>query len=165
MSDQSELCAECLVSSRIGDSLLKAVWYRGHEKCVELLVQSGADVKYLKGWAGLRRAVKKTHTTCILIKGGAYVNHENSDGCTALMYAAVGGHDKCVELLIKEGANVNHQDMNALTVLMWTAGEGQVKCMELLIQTGADVKVVDKNGWTALMYAALERTPASAWSC
>ena len=107
MGDQSELCNDC---SGMEYSLINAS-HRGHDKCLVLLVQSGADV-----------------------------NHQGMFGDTALVEAAQGGYVKCVELLIQAGANVNMQDHNGQTAVYYAARFGYMECVKMLISAGACVK-------------------------
>lgn len=48
----------------------------------------------------------------------ADVNNKRSDGITALMAAAVGGHAKVVKLLVEKGADLNEKDQEGLTALI-----------------------------------------------
>ena len=52
----------------------------GHLKCVQALIEAGADVNYV-----------------------------DKDGDTALMAAASEGHTEIVKLLVEKGANVNQE--------------------------------------------------------
>ena len=69
--------------------LMRAV-RKGHDKCVEAVVRSGADV-----------------------------NMKDKDGSTALMSATVQGEMKCVEILIAAGADVNHKNNDGETALFF----------------------------------------------
>ena len=64
---------------------------KGCDKCLELLIQAGADV-----------------------------NQQNGKGDTALIRAAQNGHDKSVDMLIKSGANMNRQNHCGSTALIET---------------------------------------------
>ena len=61
-------------------TLIKAS-IEGHDKCVDTLIQGGADVDV-----------------------------QSKRGYTALMEAAKYGHEKCVGILIQAGADVNVQE-------------------------------------------------------
>ena len=80
---------------------------RGHAKCVEFILHSGAHVNNIS--FGLLEAVKYGHKECVesLIKAGADVNMRNAKKITPLILAAQEGYVSCLELLIEAGANVN----------------------------------------------------------
>ena len=61
------------------------------------------------------------------------MNKQLNNGRTALMFAAWGGHDKCVDLLIYAGADVNVQDVDGWTAVMLAAQRGSDKCVDFLI--------------------------------
>ena len=72
------LCEDCTTSETKDQTGLLLAAQLGHEKCVEVLIRSGADV-----------------------------NSRDGSSNTPIINAATAGHDKCVELLIKAEANVN----------------------------------------------------------
>ena len=106
-------------------ALMMAARY-GHDTCVELLIQAGADV------------------------------NKQEDSCTALIGAALDGHHKhtCLKLLIGAGADVNTPDDEGRTALMWEGMNGHDKYVEILVQAGVDVNKVDGYGYTPLLQAA-----------
>ena len=91
-----------------------------------------------------------------LLEKGANVN-AMSDGRTALVLAAIRGHEAVVQLLLENGADVNADEMGR-TVLMWAAFGGHEVVVRLLLENGADVnaKGDERTGYrgTALMLAA-----------
>ncbi len=92
------------------------------------------------------------------------VNAIDSNGCTALMYAANYGHIPVIQALLDAGADSNIKSDNdeglgeGMTALMFAAGSffaaNRVDVVKLLVQYGADVNLKSKEGKTALMYAA-----------
>ena len=93
-----------------------------------------------------------------------FVNAQNNEGMTALMYATNPpawddpNYGKIVmHMLINEGeADVNSQDEKGWTALMYAAlrdSKNAVEKMRILINNGADVNIKDYTGWTALMFA------------
>ena len=103
----------------------------GHEKCVEMLLEAGANV-----------------------------NKSNADGVTDLMYAAITGYVNCIRKLLEVGADVNKAqddiiDCDGLTPLMSVARTGNEKCLDVLIQAGADVNK-SVQGYTAIACAVDE---------
>ena len=122
-------------------SLVTAV-SRGHEECVRILLQEGADV-----------------------------NISDDESHTALMCAAHNGQNKCVRLLLAAGADVNFtshygtalsmmaMEKNILKGSKWSHKRDRLPstaaaCVDQLIQAGADVNVVNSDNQTALMLAA-----------
>ena len=88
----------------------------------------------------------------LLMKAGSDVNVQNSNGNTALMEAAGGGHTAMVELLLKAGADVNAKNKFGGTALMWAAGFGHTAMVERLLKAGADSRATDKDGHNALWH-------------
>jgi TonB family protein len=75
-----------------------------------------------------------------LLTQGADVNQSTERGQTALMLAAVFGHDRVVELLLSHGADVKLRDGLGLTATEWAERRGFPKIREL-IATAAAKKV------------------------
>ena len=109
----------------------------GQDKCVDTLIQAGADL-----------------------------NIQSKNGQTALIVAARKGHDECVDILIKGGADVNIQDQIGCTALMSAAFHYCYnKCTKLLIQAGADVlntygqRVPEREEVRKFLFAAGQAVP------
>lgn len=85
------------------------------------------------------------------IDSGSCINlcKQNENGMTALMFAALKGHLRCLELLRAECRIKND---NGQTALMLAAANGHRECIHPLIL--AEQRLVDKCDNTALMYAA-----------
>jgi len=69
------------------------------------------------------------HIVGRLLEHGANINHQDSDGRTALSVAALcaptnGGYAKVVTLLLEFGAFVDHEDKDGMTPLLVAAFEG-----------------------------------------
>ena len=95
----------------------------GNDECVELLINSGAEVD-------------KTDTSAR----------------TPLMAAAENGHDRVVELLIKAEADVNDVQWDrderidtGFTAVMFAEKNGHKGCVKLLVDAGAEVNKTKKN--------------------
>ncbi len=81
---------------------------------------------------------------------------EKDRGDTALMFAAIYGNEKVVEILLKRGANPDLTDEHGRTALMKAAQGCHTKVMRLLLEYGADVNKSDTlSNNTALMDACL----------
>lgn len=93
-----------------------------------------------------------TYTTEKLIKEGAKINGQDSNGYTPLMYAAWSGKTEVVKLLINKGADVNKRDNKSYTPLLWATYCKHLDIAKLLIDNGADINAQDATGSTALHY-------------
>jgi ankyrin repeat protein len=100
---------------------------------------------------------------------GVDINAKDSDGWSAIEYAAVEAHADCVKFLISAHADLNTKDKNGITPL-WqviiteeifqsrgnmTGIAGHADCLRLLIAAGTDVTDLDKRGFTPLIVAAI----------
>ena len=90
----------------------------------------------------------------LLLEKGADAEAAQTDGATALMCAAVGGHEAVAQLLLQHGADVAAARNDGFTALMCAAEGGHETVAQLLLQHGADVAAARNDGFTALMSAA-----------
>jgi ankyrin repeat protein len=100
----------------------------------------------------------------LLQQGAKVVNEKDSNGLTALMWAARSGHTEVMKSLVDAGADMNLRDCasNGWTALIHAVHKNQNKAVLLLIERGADVNAraggckekLAEGGSTALMYAA-----------
>ena len=72
----------------MGNTVLIWAAGKGHDTCLERLIQAGVDV-----------------------------NRQSYLDYTALMWAAASGYDSCLEVLIQAGADVNIQSVKGNTAL------------------------------------------------
>jgi ankyrin repeat protein len=90
----------------------------------------------------------------ILQTDKAAINEQDSQGRTALIWAANMGNDAIVAELIKNNADLNHQDKDGLTALAVAADEGHVTTVKILLDAGASPTLADyKIKWTPLQRA------------
>ncbi|MBQ7665997.1 MAG: ankyrin repeat domain-containing protein, partial [Synergistaceae bacterium] len=78
---------------------------------------------------------------------------KNSNGLTALLYAAINNKNPgVIDALIEAGAE-DTRDNEGRNALMLAAQWNVPEVVDALIDAGADVKAKDKSGMTALDYA------------
>ncbi|MBM3227232.1 MAG: hypothetical protein FJZ47_25985, partial [Candidatus Tectomicrobia bacterium] len=105
----------------------------------------------------LIKAVSKGDTPAAraLLAKGADVQARDSNGRTALMYAAENGDPTTVQALLTHGADVNARDAQGWTALMYAAENGDLTTVQTLLVQKAHVNAKSEGtGWTALMSAA-----------
>ncbi|MEO5897563.1 MAG: ankyrin repeat domain-containing protein [Vicinamibacterales bacterium] len=85
-----------------------------------------------------------------LLDAGADPNARNTEGTTALMWAATRGVER-VQLLLSRGAQPNVEDARGFTPLMFAAGySGHGDVVRSLLRAGANVNALSANSWSAL---------------
>src|SRR5437667_1634683 len=112
--------------------------------------------------ADLADAVMKGNKAAVrsLLQKKADVNAAQSDGTTALHWAARLDDLEMADLLIHSGANVSAATRGGATPLELAAVNGSAAMIEKFIQAGADVNArLTKYGDTALMMAARTGKP------
>ena len=82
------------------------------------------------------------------------MNKRDSDGNTALAWAARRGHEAVVRLLLEKGADIKAKDDDRRAVLSAAAERGHEAVVRLLLEKGIDIEVKDNGGRTVLQAAA-----------
>ena len=136
----------------------------GHQNCMEILLNAGADVSAVEYEYNTALAVasSKGRTECIklLLNAGADVNGSGRHGdYRALMAASASGQAECVKLLITAGADVNHVNTCGLNALIMACQSGQAECVDALLKAGANTQIPKSNcevcgRYSGLYYAA-----------
>ena len=133
---------------------LNQALYRGHSKCLRLLITEGADVNQRIDCSEtiLMKAVEGFSIEDIrfLISAGADVNATRPFGLTVLMIAARKSRDDVIQMLIEAGADVNAADSGGVTALLHAAKYGWESSLVVLAETGADLNVTSPSGETPL---------------
>ena len=138
---------------------------RGHNHCVRLLTDAGADVN-----------IYFDHYTChnhcvrLLTDAGTDVNiYFDHYTCftTCLIEAVQRNFCECVKLLIHAGANVNVAYHNLSTPILMAASTCCNECLRMLIQAGAKMNTPDAHGNTTLIMLSGNKTvsPAKQLQC
>ena len=153
-----------------GRSALHEAAYHGHNKIVEMLLETEMDINATtlcplksqglldssKGITALHFAASQGHaeTMSILIRRNAHINARTWHGDTPLSLAAEFGHLKCVELLLEHKANVIvADDRHNPTPLLKAASRGHTAIVRLLLANGADIEAQSDTGSQILTIA------------
>ncbi|KAK5711420.1 hypothetical protein LTR15_012493 [Elasticomyces elasticus] len=123
---------------------------RDYEKCVRLLLQYGADPNL--GSALVFAAIYgRTSEIRLLLDGGADINLRGPvAGATALLQAAVKGHDEITTMLLKWGADRDISLSQAPLALSQASAFGHHLVVKTLLAYGVDSAHRDSDGRTAL---------------
>ena len=147
-----------------GNTALLYACTNGREKVVKTLLDHGAKVGYinkLKCETALTVAVKEQAPVVLtenLLNEGAYVNHVDKNGHTALITASKKSAERVVELLLKHGADVNCEcKQSGETALTEAVTRHCNKIAKDLLKNGASVNHVTSTGKTALMSVCQDR--------
>lgn len=89
-----------------------------------------------------------------LLSSGIYVDIQDTDAWTPLMWAAQDGNVEMINILIEAGADVNITDYYGESALIKAIYSNNIETINALISQGADPNMTDMSGMTPLMYAA-----------
>ena len=146
--------------------MLYTAMERRHCECVNILIETGADVNEINNYNGntvlIYTAVKTEapedlpliQCISLVLAAGANVNLLNCNKYSALMYFSREGHVECVSLLLKAGAYVNLRNKHGESALSLAALADQASCMKLLIEAGADVNNNNTRGGETVLHWA-----------
>lgn len=145
-----------------GRTALDLSSFRGHNECVEALINQGASILVKDGVAKrtpLHAAVSNGHTTCLRmliegVEGLDAVDVTDGKGQTPMMLAVANGHIDAVILLLEKGANINAADKQGCTALHRGVVTGHEECVETLLEHDASILCRDSKGRTPLHFAA-----------
>ncbi|RDD41757.1 Ankyrin repeat domain-containing protein 17 [Trichoplax sp. H2] len=148
--------------NKVGNTALIEACNQGHADVAKLLLERDAsNVDIATDWtsdSALTWACTLGNESIVklLLERGSDTEHRTKDGCTALMFAALAGHDAIVSLLLEHDAVVNVvSDSNHDSPLTFACWKGHDKVVALLLQYGAHIEHRTKEGFTPLMFAAL----------
>src|SRR5437879_128808 len=94
-----------------------------------------------------------------LLKARADVNAPQSDGATALHWAAYLDDAETTALLIRAGANVDSPNNYGVTPLALASANGHAAIIDRLVEAGADPHGAVRGGETPRMLAARTGSP------
>ena len=81
------------------------------------------------------------------------IDSADSDGYTALMWAAQRGDSKSIDQLIQAGADLNKSNRYGMSALLYAAQAADLKCIRALLTAGADSTATDRDKRNALHWA------------
>ena len=153
------------VNAAQGDGMTALHWaaMKDDADLAQTLLYAGANVKAttrIGSYTPLILAAKNGSAAVMapLVKSGADVNAQTSNGTTPLMFAAASGSAAAVNLLIASGANVNAKEsVRGLTPAMFAAASNRAAVLDVLAKHGADLGATSK----VTDLAALSRDPAA----
>ncbi|KAI5840036.1 ankyrin repeat-containing domain protein [Morchella snyderi] len=132
----------------------------GYEPVVRLLLEKGADIRFLignSGWNALHAAAANGHEPVVrlLLEKGADISSTcGNSGGNALHVAALKGHEPVVRLLLEKGADISTTDDNAWNALHHAALKGHEPVARLLLEKGADISSTVGNSRGNALHAA-----------
>jgi uncharacterized protein len=87
---------------------------------------------------------------------GDDLNHQDEQGRTALIVAAIAGNEDIIKLLMQGGARPTIRDSDGRVALHWAAQKDNPDAVAALLDSGASAEALDPHGTTALMMAAAQ---------
>lgn len=141
-----------------GQSEAFAAAYRGNTGSLVKLLESGAASPNAVDENGnslliLSTREGHTETAAALLRFRPELDRRNNRGDSALMFAAMRGDEKLVDLLLGQGARTDTGG-KGWTALHYAAFEGKLAVVERLLNAGANVEALTPNLSDALMLAA-----------
>jgi ankyrin len=144
----------------MGDSFSNPL-HRAVQECDETAVRhlltrwrvnSLDGIRFTSNISPLQVAAKAGHLPIVamLLEMGARINHKDSEGKTALIYASEQGHSAVVSHLLSTGADINAADKEGLTPLHCATRYCQREVVEILLKADANVNALNTEGRTAL---------------
>ncbi len=129
---------------------------------VEMLAKNKVDINSINsGMVPLIQAFSDGNIKIVetLIRLGADVNVQSSEGWTPLGWAALNGKPRLVELLLQHGADIDGADISGQTPLYLAAIQNNAEVVLILVENGADIKAKTDENTTVLHAAALGEHP------
>jgi serine/threonine-protein phosphatase 6 regulatory ankyrin repeat subunit B len=138
-----------------GTTALLRATIKGHTEIVKLLLENkNLDTK--QKLTAMMWAERQGHTEIARLLRQAGVSIDDAPLNDQLLYAAVEGNIRQVQLLLNKGAEVNTKDTNdGSTALMLAAEKGHSQIVRLLLDRGADINEQSNFGGTALLWTLL----------
>ncbi|SPO28948.1 related to AKR1 - ankyrin repeat-containing protein [Ustilago trichophora] len=129
----------------------------GHVYVLELLCSRGADptITDSQGFNALHLTVHSSAVMPLIfmlqqpsLSSPEGLDSTDSQGHTALMWAAYQGDAISVDILLKHGSDVHKRDGAGLTAMHWAVVKGNRLCIRLLADAKADLLAKEDSGKT-----------------
>ena len=142
-------------------ALMKAVYNNNALIVKVLLTKASVNVANMQKKTALMKAMERLPSNDdivnMLMEKTPDVNAVDTQGSTALFYAADVGNVRFVEMLINNDYSVDAIDIGGETALMYASSKNRKEAVKKLIDMHANVDLQSKNGETALMKAVTLR--------
>lgn len=116
---------------------------RGYKECVELLLESGADVNVINsdGDTLLMLAVRHDHVDLVqyLLTKPIHIERKNFDSRTALHLACISDNQIIAEMLLAAGADKTVKTYNSETPLTIAVSNNNLNIVKFLLKKGCEV--------------------------
>ncbi len=144
-----------------GNTLLLIALQNNHEVLAEKLIERGANVSQqnTRGENPLLLSVKKNlFDLCRIIieKDNACINSTDSEGNSALYYAATYGYADICELLLKKQADANQHNTGGKLALHSACENNHLACVKYLLPETNNIDQLADNEVTCLQLAILQ---------
>lgn len=100
-------------------------------------------------------AAKNGEIEKLLLVDNIDITARDSEGMTALIWAARRGQERAIDALLfrKPNLEIDIRDKNGWTPLSWAARRGYKNIVKLLLNNGANPNLKDIYGWSAMIWA------------
>lgn len=127
--------------------------------CALAVWSTAAEAQFIQmptDWYTIATAASgnKTEEVRVLLAKGANPNTSDSQGRTALSYAAQLGNLEMAAMLINAGASPDVRDKLGNSPVHWAADAGHIQLLRLLCDVHAGIDVANRQGITPLMMAS-----------
>ncbi|CAI8605781.1 unnamed protein product [Vicia faba] len=146
--------------TKLGDTALMVCTRYKHEKCLRVLVSSGADLGIVNSFGHCATSTTtsihwtKEYQKAVLdiIRARKVVKSSNASRFSSLLFVTHANDIEALKKVVENrNINLNEQNESGFSAVMISASEGSVKAFKLLLHAGADVtNLKNKDGLTAL---------------
>ena len=115
-----------------------------------------------RGFSNIHKAVLKLGCRKLeedIIAHPSMIDITDTDGSTALMWAARRGDRNALNLLIQANASVNSRNRVGNSALQYAARNSDLQSVQILVKANANLHNVNSRGYSALHYVAYSTNP------